>query len=412
MGIRAKSAACVFCSAAVLLSGCTEHDDILSRLDKTDISYIMETDLTCVNGEELYIKTPFYISSDLLIRYENPVYFDGRRLYFFRYSITDEETSAEKAESGNAVAARTAVISCYDTEKNEINLILEEENKKHISYSFAAFKDSYLYYYRLEQKDAAGDADYKAALYRISIENKEPEKISDIKAFNGALPNNNAVQAGNSIFFEYVFYSEAEEGGRYTVYSYNTETGEYKEFKTGIRRLMRYKGGIAYLKDDGVYSFNTSDGTEAMLFAPDPSDTERNISFYSNGEKIFYQLLEEDGEDSFYQIGCISGGKKEKIGDKIGSRLTYIQGESMLLMTLAEGENLIYDEKHGCLARINLNREKSMGFPAENSVMFVCYDKSGQNPILYLYSREKVKTQLPSAAGAQPENFLEHKVIA
>lgn len=408
MGIKAKSAVCVLCSAAVLFGGCTEQDETLKHLDKTDISYIMNTDLTCVNGEELYIKTPFYISSDILIRYENPVYFDGRRLYFFRYSITDAETNEEKTESGNAVAARTAVIAFYDTEKNEINLILEEENKKHINYSFAAFKDSYLYYYRSEQDSAARDMSFGAALYRINIEDKKPEKIADIHAFNGGLPKDNAVQAGKSIFFEFTSYSDEQEGEQYTVYSYNTENGEYKEFKTGMSRLMKYKDGIAYLKDGSVYSLDPDSGSEVLLYAPEPSDIEQNMTFYSNGEKIFYQLHESDEESSSFQIGYISEGKKKKTGDKIGEAISSIRGESMLLLTLSGGDNLIYDEKHDCFARISLNRENSAGFPAENSVMFVCCDKFGQNPILYLYSREKVKTQLPSAADAKPENYLDH----
>lgn len=401
MRFKTKAVISVITSLSLLFcGGCKDYDNVLKELEKTDISYIMKTNLTCVNGEELYVKTPFYVPSDILIRYENPVYFDGRRLYFFRQSITEAETDAEKAESGIAVAPRTAVIAYYDTQKNEISLVLEEDNKKHISYSFAAFKDSYLYYYRLEQENAAGSPNDSTALYRISIEDKEPEMIAEIHTTN-RLPKQKAAAAGDSLFFEYSGYSEnTDDNIIYTAYSYNTRTKEYREFKTGIRNLMKYKDGIAYIKDNGgVYYLNLSDSSETEIYVP---DDEEKISFYSNGEKIFYQLFIADEETSSAEVGYISNMKRKEIGDNIKNSGFFISmsGEDMFLMTVSGGDNIIYDEKYDCFARISLNRENHKGFPADNSVIFVCYDNGGQNPIFYLYSREKVKTLLSSSVNA------------
>ncbi|MDE6579042.1 MAG: hypothetical protein K2K41_00720 [Ruminiclostridium sp.] len=292
MRFRAKSTVSVFLAFLAITSllfcgGCDGHGNILNQLEKTDISYIMKTELTCVNGEELYIKTPFYPSSDILIRYGNPVYFDGRRLYFFRYSITEAETDEEKAESGNAVTPRTAVIACFDTEKNETELILEEENKKHISYSFAAFKDSFLYYYRAEQ-DSGGEAVRDAALYRINIDEKKAERIADVGTMNGALsPKQRGVWTGESLYFEQtVGPDEPYDSALYTrIYSYNTKSGEYKEFKKDIQNLMRYGDKLAYLRDGKVCCCDPSGEIETEIYTPGETD---NIAFYSNGEKIFY----------------------------------------------------------------------------------------------------------------------------
>ena len=406
MRFRAKSAVSVIVAAASLLlcGGCADHGNILNQLDKTDISYIMKTELTCVNGEELYIKTPFYPSSDILIRYGNPVYFDSRRLYFFRYSITEAETDEEKAESGTAVAPRTAVIACFDTEKNETELILEEENKKHISYSFAAFKDSFLYYYRMEQ-DSGGRAVNDAALYRINIDEKKAERIAEVGTMNGALPKQRGVWAGESLYFEQNRYSDEDIVP--VVYSYNTQNEKYEKFKTGIRNLMRYGDKIAYIKDSTVYCYDPADGSETEIYAPAEGE---NIVFYSNGEKIFYQLFISDGEKTSVEMGYISNGKKKKIGWNIkkDGRFSLMEGGKMFLMTVSGGDNIVYDDKHSCFARISLNREKHQGYPAEDSVMFVCYDGGGQNPVFYLYSREKVKVQLPSAANVPKDNMLEH----
>ncbi|MBD5080688.1 MAG: hypothetical protein HDT44_02865 [Ruminococcaceae bacterium] len=408
MRSRAKSNLFIFIIIASLLfcGGC-DGNNILNQLDETDISYIMKTDLSCFNGEELYIKTPFYPSSDILIRYGNPVYFDGRRLYFFRYSITEAETSEEKAESGNTVTPRTAVIACFDTEKGETELILEEENKKHISYSFAAFKDSFLYYYRAEQ-DSGGEAVSDAALYRINVDEKKAERIAEASVINGALPKQKGVWAGESLYFEQIAVSDdPTDSALYSyIYSYNTRNGEYKEFKRGIHNLMRYGDKIAYIKDVKVCCCDPSGENETEIYAPDESD---NIAFYSNGEKIFYQQFVSDGEKNSVETGYISGGKKKKIGWNIkkDGRFSLMEGETMFLMTVSGGDNIVYDNNHGCFARISLNRENHRGYPAEDSVMFVCYDGVGQNPVFYLYSREKIKGQLPAALNAPKENMLE-----
>lgn len=407
MKLKAKAFVCAALAVLLFLGSCEKHDDVLNNLEKADISYIMKTNLTCVNGEELYIKTPFYVPSDILIRYENPVYFDGRRLYFFRNSITETETNSGRTVRGGAVAPRTAVIACFDIEKNEIELILEEENKKHISYTFAAFEDSYLYYYRLEQKDGAGSPDDTAALYRIGIEEKKAEKIADIPVINGAVSNSRGVAAGECIYFGQQQYGDDDIV--YIVYSYNTNSKKYEEFKTGINNLMKYKSGIAYTKDSGgVYSFDPSDGSETEIYASAQNEKEEKIAFYSNGEKIFYRLIESDEEKDTAEIGYISDGKKKNIGWDFDNKngLPFMEGEKMLLINMPHKKSIIYDEKHNCLARINLNRENCQGFPAEDSVMFVCCDSGGQNPIFYLYSREKVKIQLPPAANGQKDNLL------
>ena len=408
MRSRAKSAVSIILAVISLLfcGGC-DGGNILDRLEKTDISYIMKTDLTCFNGEELYIKTPFYPSSDVLIRYSDPVYFDGRRLYFFRYSITEAETSEEKAESGNAVTPRTAVIACFDTEKGETELILEEENKKHISYSFAAFKDSFLYYYRAEQ-DNGGEQVNDAALYRINIEEKKAERIAEASVINGALPKQRGVWAGESLYFEQTVYPDDPfASALYTrIYSYNTKSGEYKEFGSNIQNLMRYGDKLAYIKEGKVCCCDPSGENETEIFTPDESD---NIAFYSNGEKIFYQqFISEDGKNSV-ETGYISNGKKKRIGWNIkkDGRFSLMEGGTMFLMTVSGGDNIVYDDTYDCFARISLNRENHRGYPGENSVMFVCYDGVGQNPVFYLYSREKIKGQLPAALNAPKENMLE-----
>ena len=406
MRFRSRSAISVFLAITALLfcGGCDGKGNILNQLEKTDISYIMKTELTCVNGEELYIKTPFYPSSDILIRYGNPVYFDGRRLYFFRYSITEAETSEEKADSGNTVTPRTAVIACYDTEKGETELVLEEENKKHISYSFAAFKDSFLYYCRTEQNSGA-EAVNDAALYRINIDEKKPERIAEVSTMNGDLsPKQRGVWAGESLYFEQTVYSE--ENSLSIVYSYNIQNGEYKEFKQGIQNPMRYGGRIAYLKDGKVCCCDPTGENETEIYAPGESD---NIAFYSNGEKIFYQQFISDGEKNSVETGYIMGGKKRRIGWNIkkDGGFSLMEGGTMFLMTVSGGDNIVFDDNHGCFARISLNREKHQGYPAEDSVMFVCYDGVGQNPVFYLYSREKIKGQLPAALNAPKENMLE-----
>lgn len=409
--MKLKKKAFVYAALAALLflGSCEKNDGVLNNLEKADISYLMKTNLTCVNGEELYIKTPFYLPSDILIRYENPVYFDGRRLYFFRNSITEAEINSGRTARGGAVVPRTAVIACFDMEKNEVELILEEENKKHISYTFAALVDSYLYYYRLEQKDGAGSPDDTAALYRIGTEEKKAEKIADIPVINGGISNSRGVSAGECIYFGQQQYGNDDI--IYTVYSYNTGSKKYEEFKTGIGNLMKYKSGIAYTKDSGgVYSFDPSDGSETEIYASAQNEKEEKIAFYSNGEKIFYRLITSDEEKDTAEIGYISDGKKKKIGwdldNSSGSPL--MEGEKMLLISMPYNKNIIYDEKYNCLVRINLNREDCRGFPAKDSVMFVCCDREGQNPIFYLYSREKVKTQLPTAADGQKYNQLEH----
>lgn len=418
MRSRLKTFSLLLSSVIVFLSafcGCDKNDNLIDSLEKVDISYLIKTSLPCVNGEKLYYKTPLYVPSDILIKYQNPICFDGKRLFFTRFSITEAETNAEKAETGSSLAPRTAVISYYDIEKNEIVILLEEDNKSHINYKFAAYKDSCLYYYRTESVSAA-EGPYKTQLFRLNIDSKEPVQLN-IDFSDYSLPKNQGCAIGGDyLFFE---YSRAEdEKTSYITYRYNTQSGKAEEFQKDIHNLMQYGeygDGIAYLKDNKLMYFNIKDNTESELYTIDDNE---NISFYSKGNKVFYFL--GDYEKNSWELGYLDNSgnsdnlKKYKLCENPSnqSRVCKIaDGDELLMLNVGSKENLIYDSLHKCFVRINLNREENMGLSADNSVIFICYDRGGNNPILYLYSREKVKTQLPPANKGQLENGLDNYSI-
>ena len=62
-----------------------------------------------------------------------------------------------------------------------------------------------------------------------------------------------------------------------------------------------------------------------------------------------------------------------------------MMGNRMLLMEIY-GDKLIYDSEHHCFAKLNINREYSVGYASENSVLFFGYDNMLQNLVIYIYT--------------------------
>lgn len=370
---------------SALLGGC-DGGGAIASLSRAGVSDILDTDLPCVNAEELYEREKFSAPPELLARYGIPSGFDGTNIYFLRDSIP-----VRKKNNGTQAAnPRTALIAYYDVRGGELFTLLEESSEKYIFYSFAGAYDHTVYYFRGE---AAENFDrVTAQLYRISMYTKQPEKIIDFEMPHYPLKTalNSFCACEKSIYFSDGHYEKADgEAASYTIYRYNTQNGQIEEFLKGAKDPVPYMEGFAYFResDEGleIRYFNLQSGEDEAV--TEPLSGVINGTGYSGGGDIFLEVSYYDDDENFRsRLGYVgsSDGFKEIAELYPGSIVYSITGKDILLLEIG-GRLLIYDSTNRCFARLNINREYVTGFAAEASVLFIGYDDSMKNVVIYIY---------------------------
>lgn len=371
---------------AVMLGGCNENGSLISSLTKVSVSDILDTELPCVNAEELYERKRFSAPPELLTKYGFPSGYDGNNIYFLRDSVP----ASEKGRASQNSSPRTALIAYYDLNKGELVTLFEEDSDKYIFYNLAGVYDSCIYYYRGEASE--NHDRITTQLYRLSIYSRQSEIIIDFE-----MPHHSDKAALNSfctyeksIFFSDGHYKEVdgETVIRHMIYRYNTQNGLIEEFIEDAKDPVPYREGIAYFreKETGIeIHYLNLQSNEDKIIAENLGDI-INGTGYSDGGDIFVETAFYDGEDTFRSsLGYIDENGFTSIAVLPENSFIYsLSGKEMLLLEL-DGRQLIYDSENGCFARLNINREYSAGYAAESSVLFFCYDDSLKNTVIYVY---------------------------
>lgn len=373
-------------AVTMLLGGCSTEDGIIDSLHKISISDILETDLPCVNAEELYERKKAAAPSELLAKYGFPSSFDGNNIYFLRDNIPSAENNARGASGG---APRTALIAYYDISKEEFVTLFEEESSKYIFYNLAGVYDSCIYYFRGESRRS--DEVVTTKLYRLSFFSKQPEMIIEFE-----FPHDSCNTGFNSFctYDRYIFFSDTHRDGNrreHLIYRYNTQSGQIEEFIKGAKDPVPFKDGIAYFKEteEGleVHYLDLQSNEDKLLGG---FESVLNNTGYSGGEDIFLETVHfNENDDPVSELGYVDPDGSGKIITVAelpeNGVITNMTGNRMLLMEIY-GEQLIFDSEHRCFAKLNINREYSAGYASDNSALFFCYDSMLQNPVIYIYT--------------------------
>lgn len=377
----------ILSAVSVLLGGCGTEDGIIASLHKVSVSDILDTDYPCVNAEELYERKKIPAPPELLSKYGFPSGFDGTNIYFLRDNVP-------LAESNNRISAgsvpRTALIAYYDISKEELVTLFEEDSGSYIFYNLAGVYDSCIYYFRGEAKSS--DERITTGLYRLSFYSKQPEMIIDFK-----MPHYSCNTSFNSFctFDRYIFFSDGQYDGtetRHLIYRYNTQSGQIEEFINNAKNPVSFKDGIAYFRETEkkleIHYRNLLSNEDRVLEGS--FETVQNSTGYSGGGDIFLETLScDEDENPISELGYIaSDGSEEIVPIAVlpeSGLISNITGSKILLMDIY-GDQLIFDSVHRCFARLNINREYSVGYASDNSVVFLCYDKMLQNLLIYVYT--------------------------
>lgn len=375
----------VLSAVTVLFGGCSTGDGIIDSLHKISISDILETNLPCVNAEELYERKKAAAPPELLAKYGFPSSFDGNNIYFLRDNVPSLGNNNRSASGG---VPRTALIAYYDLLKEEFVTLFEEESSRYIFYNLAGVYNSCIYYFRGESRRS--DEIATTQLYRLSLFAKQPEMIIEFES-----PHYSCNTSLNSFctYDRYIFFSDTHRDGNrreHLIYRYNTQNGQIEEFIKDAKDPVPFRDGIAYFKETEekleVHYLNLQSNEDKLLGG---FESVRNNTGYSGGGDIFLESVYFDEEDNpVSELGYIaSDGSDEiiSIAELPENGVSNMTGNRMLLMEIY-GDQLIYDSEHRCFAKLNINREYSAGYASENSVLFFCYDNMLQNPVIYIYT--------------------------
>ncbi len=393
MKLFKKAAMLIYVLSVLLLNGC-EASESIGNLDRADISYLMDTEIPCVNAEELYERKRYDAPQALIKQYGFPSGFDGKNLYVLR----DNTPVSEHANNTYPSGFHSGLIAYYDIDKGEFITLYEEKSNNYIYYNYAGVFDSCLYYYRGEEELNDNEKlTYK--LYRISFYSKQPEEIFEFNTahFSSVSGLTPFVNYKKYLFFHDMIKREDSENNteqKYTdiIYRYNTQNGTFEKLLENAKFPMEYKNGIAYLtekNDEDKYNITYLDlekNSEEEIGEINYSEFGNRV--FSNKNNIFFLSKSQDSESGRYITEIKNADKNgcQLFGRVVNnSNINTTDGELMLLIGSDNGY-MIYDERHNCLSQLNINRQYNVGYASDDSVMFFCYDNEIKNAILYIYS--------------------------
>lgn len=272
----------------LLLTSCGNGEaERISRLERIDVSDIMDTDIDCVRAEELFSVEEYLLPTEITEKFISPTAYFGDNFYFFSDGTVDIRYSGDVAVKSE--------ISVYNVKTGEYRILLSETPvQEEIKYSFAAADENYLWFFRVEApvSGTVGDFMYTfddsanpSRLYRINLSDKTMERFS---------------------FEEYGFPYRVSPC--YGGFSYCVRGEEYREYyfydlTTGETTLLPvwaqarfpvvYKNGWIYLDgedridgDDFAYWYFDKNGDTELFLTPE----ERYSFVYSDGENVFVTL--------------------------------------------------------------------------------------------------------------------------
>ena len=282
-----KIAAFALTSALVLTSCADSETERISRLERIDVSDIMDTDIDCVSAEELFSVEEYRLPSEITDKFISPTAYFGDNFYFFYDGKVDIRNNKEVTVNSE--------ISVYNIKTGEYEILLSETPvQEEIKYNFAMADEDHLWFFRVEAPISGtigdfmytfDDAANPSQLYRMSLSDKTVEQLP---------------------FEEYGFpYSVSP---CYGGFSYCVRGEEYREYyfydlTTGEVALLPvwaearfpvvYKNGWIYMDgenridgDDFAFYYFDKNGRTELFLTPE----ERYSFVYSDGKNVFVTL--------------------------------------------------------------------------------------------------------------------------
>ena len=351
-----KIAAFALTSALVLTSCADSETERISRLERIDVSDIMDTDIDCVSAEELFSVEEYRLPSEITEKFIAPTAYFGDNFYFLSDGTVDIRYSGDVTVNSE--------ISVYNVKTGEYEILLSETPvQEEIKYSFAAADEDYLWFFRVEAPISGtigdfmytfDDAANPSQLYRMSLSDKTVEQLP---------------------FEEYGFPYRVSPC--YGGFSYCVRGEEYREYyfydlTTGETTLLPiwaqarfpvvYKNGWIYLDgedringSDFAYRYYDKNGETELFLTPE----ERYSFAYSDGENVFVVLVGNELFDdvvepqTVYMLDSDMNRKELAVFPHYCSDIYFSDSAAVMSVyvdSVYEKPTFIYDMKNGIFA--------------------------------------------------------------
>lgn len=322
-----------------------------------------------LNAEDIYniektqIDISGFESSQALWHIHSNGFFGGTMLIdgsSFFYTVLGSPTDTQEITEPSEEAY--AKISLFNMSTGEHSLILKErsyEGKYGLLFKPMNYVDGWLYYYRMEYMPAGDLEGYGTELWRINVDTKDKEKITDIY-MDFYLSMKPGLQLGKYLYFTDCYSSYEENKSTVWILRYDTEAGKldtFKEFVNEGGRPFAYKDGMIYCDSSGFW-FHTDDGEpDKFLFDYDCYDIQAiggntlictKESIEANYISATIEIMDENFEVRELALFPCFAYLKDVVGSLdlklIGLSTTELIGSS----------TLIYDKEADCFSRFKL----------------------------------------------------------
>lgn len=273
-----------------LLTSCSKSGGVdISDSERIDLSYMIETDLPCINGNDIYDIEEYQVDFGSLGIQEEPNAFDGERVYFFSrgYGLGLENE-------------RDALIMSYNLKTGEKAELYREKaaEERELAYLYMGIDQGVLYWLAAEEyTDFLGY--YKndgARLFGYDIEKNTAEELCSINKENMWYTEFTA-KTENKLYFEVHKLNSYSEYIKSAVYCYDTHTRQAYEVIDYGANPQSYKNGIVYEHDGAVYYRgpdkvpNTGVFYENDVLVYDPAADDsmmQDFRIFSSGDRLLY----------------------------------------------------------------------------------------------------------------------------
>lgn len=365
-----------------------------------------------LNAEDIYKieKTQFDLTGfkenkGLWDIYANPIFkgttlIDGSSFFYSTKGNAREYNQSEEEYLKEAYAN----IFLYNMDTDEHSLILTERSyngENGLLYKPMNLVNGWLYYYRYEFIPAGDLEGQGSELWRINIDTKVKEKITDIKSdfYLTTVSMQAGVKAGKYLYFGDGYFSYKDEKPYTWLLRYDTEEGKLDYFKEPPYEIdtypIAYDGGIIYSDKSGYYFHSNNGEPDKFLF-----DSDCRIE--AIGEKSLLYIDGYYGEQrsmDYTEIGIIDENLERRELAVIPG-VAYHTGagtdKGMQIFTVGspyfDEQVLIYDMEADCFSALDLAEgENAVLFTAEGAELKILIYKgeTDQCESMTLYTIKK-----------------------
>lgn len=365
--------------SALLLTACSKSGGTdISQAEQLDLSYMITTDLPCVNGSDVYNIEEYDIDYGGING--RPFAFDGESMYFL---IQERDYEPEYSYSVSIVAhelktgQRTEIFrESADMEKysNYFNTFSA------LNCFYMGINDGILYWFAFEEyNDFVGyPHSCNARLFGYNTETGATEEITSLSEENLVFTEFTA-QADGKLYFELRKHNGYFEYIKSAVYCYDLSKQRLYEVIDYGENPRSYKNGIVYVHDDALYYHG--------------SDKVASLGVFYENDSMIYDPNKDNKSDNYIEFRVISGGDKLMYSCRSYSSALW-NGSTGEIIEYNDLSDYTVGELDGRLRQRDIvsTAPDSLiyGFLGEETITkeFICFEGTAQRPENLIYDKE------------------------